>query len=257
MAPNKYPSLLFLVVMPSKKQTAIDISIVIPTLNEEKNIVKTLEALRDQDFEGTYELIIADGNSDDRTRELVAKLADKVIIEPRRSIAFERNAGAQHAKGKIIAFTDADSLAPRNWISSIYRIFQDDPELSLVYGPVSFSDTSKEEQWAATFFMPKFMRMMDMLGMHNPIGSNMAIRRDVYEKIGGFNTSYITCEDLDLGKRAIQHGKLKYVKHMHTLVSARRVKKWGYARYVGFHLLNGVRYHLTGKASRKYEDVRE
>ena len=243
--------------MPPKPQVPIDISVVVPTLNEEKNIVKTLEALRNQDFEGTYELIVADGDSDDRTRALAEKLADKVIIEKRRSIAFERNAGAQHAKGKIIVFTDADSVAPRNWLSSIQRIFQDDPHLSLVYGPVSFSDTSKEEQWVSTFFMPKFMRIMDLLNMHNPIGSNMAIRREVYEKIGGFNTEYVTCEDLDLGKRAIKHGKLKYVKYMHTLVSARRVKKWGYARYVGFHLFNGVRYHLTGKASRKYEDVRE
>lgn len=246
-----------MVYMPPKKQAEMDVSVVIPTLNEEKNIVKCLEALRNQEFEGNYELIVADGNSEDKTRELAEKLVDKVIIEKRRSIAFERNAGAQHARGKIIVFTDADSVAPRNWISSIHRIFQDDPGLSLVYGPVFFSDTSKEEQWVSSFFMPKFMKMMDVLSMHNPIGSNMAIRREVYEKIGGFDTQYVTCEDLDLGKRAIKHGKLKYVKHMHTLVSARRVKKWGYARYVGFHLFNGVRYHLTGKASRRYEDVRE
>ncbi|QQR92907.1 MAG: glycosyltransferase [Candidatus Iainarchaeum archaeon] len=242
--------------MPAKKSEEIGISVVVPTLNEEKNIGPCLQALREQDFEGGYEVIVADGNSEDKTREIAERLADKVIIEKRRSIAFERNAGAQHAKGKIIVFTDADSCAPKNWLSSVYRIFEDDKELSLVYGPVFFSDTSKEEQWISSFFMPKFMKIMDLLSMHNPIGSNMAIRREVYEKIGGFNTEYITCEDLDLGKRAIKHGKLKYVKHMHTLVSARRVKKWGYARYVGFHLFNGVRYHLTGNASRKYEDVR-
>ena len=243
--------------MPQQKKGEMDISIVVPTLNEEKNIEKCLQALREQDFEGNYEIIVSDGNSEDQTRELAEKIADKVIIEKRRSIACERNAGAQHAQGKIIVFTDADSQAPKNWISSIHRIFQDDPELSLVYGPVFFSDTSKEEQWVSSFFMPKFMHAMDFLRMHNPIGSNMAIRRNVYETIGGFDTSYITCEDLDLGKRASKHGKLKYVKQMHTLVSARRVKKWGYAKYVGFHLFNGVRYHLTGKASRKYEDVRE
>ncbi len=98
---------------------------------------------------------------------------------------------------------------------------------------------------------------MSLLRMHNPIGSNLAIRRDVFEKIGGFNTEYITCEDLDLGKRASQHGKLHYHARLKHYVSARRVRKWGYLKYVGFHLYNGVRYHFTGKASRKYEDVRE
>lgn len=240
--------------MPSKP---IDVSVVVCTLNEEKNIVKCLQALRSQEFDGTYEIILADGHSEDKTVELAKPFADKIVLEKKRSIAFERQAGAKVAQGKIIAFTDADSQAPKNWIASIHRIFQDDPHLSMAYGPVFFSDTSKEEQRISTFFMPKFMRMMDLLSMHNPIGSNIAITREVFEKIGGFNTEYITCEDLDLGKRAIKHGKLRYVKDLEQYVSARRVKKWGYGKYVGFHLINGFRYHLTGRAAKRYEEVRE
>ncbi len=241
--------------MPHSKE--VDVSIVIPTLNEEKNIVACLKALHAQEFTGTLEIIIADGNSEDKTVALAKPLADKIVIEKRRSIAFERQAGAAVARGKIVAFTDCDSLAPRDWVQKIHEAFERDPELSMIYGPVFYSDVSQQEQFLSTFFMPKFLRMMGIFGMHNPIGSNIAIRREVFEKIGGFNTEYITCEDLDLGKRAKTHGSMKYVKNLHQFVSARRVRKWGYLRYIGFHLFNGVRYHATGRASKKYEDVRE
>lgn len=235
---------------------SIDVSIVVCTLNEEKNIVPCLNALHDQDFAGKNEIILADGNSEDNTVKLAKPLVDKVVIEKKRSIAFERQAGANVARGKIIAFTDADSKAPRDWVRKIHETFEKNPTISMVYGPVFYSDVSENEQWLSTYFMPKFLHLMSILRMHNPIGSNLAIRREVFEKIGGFNTEYITCEDLDLGKRAGKHGALHYAKDLHHFVSARRVKKWGYLKYVGFHLYNGVRYHVTGKASRKYEDVR-
>jgi glycosyltransferase involved in cell wall biosynthesis len=241
------------------KKTAqtIDVSVVVCTLNEEKNIVNCLNALRAQKFSGTYEIIVADGPSTDRTRILAKPLADKVVTEEKKGIAFERQAGAKVAEGKIIAFTDCDSKTPEGWVQRIYDTFTNDSELSMIYGPVFYSDVSEQEQYLSTLFMPKFLRLMSILRMHNPIGSNIAIRREIFEKIEGFNTDYITCEDLDLGKRASKHGPLKYVKHLHQFVSARRVRKWGYLKYVGFHLYNGVRYHLTGNASKRYEDVRE
>ena len=235
----------------------VDISVVVCTLNEEANIVSCLKALRAQDFKGTYEIVLADGNSDDNTVNLAKPFVDKIVLEKRRSIAFERAAGAKAAKGEILAFTDADSKTPKDWIRKIWETFEKNPEVSLIYGPVFYSDATEQEQFLASFFMPKFLRIMHLLNMDNPIGSNIAVRREVYEKIGGFDTRYVTCEDLDLGKRAKAHGDLHYEKYLKQFVSARRVKKWGYAKYIGFHLFNGVRFHLTGRASQKYENVRE
>lgn len=243
--------------MPAKKkEKKIDVSIVIPTLNEEKNMAR-LKAAKKQEFKGTYEIIIADGYSEDDTVKIAKTFADKVVLEKRRSIAFERQAGAKVAEGKIIAFTDSDVEIPVDWVQKIHDAFEADPGLSMIYGPVFYWDVSKQEQALASIFMPKFMRLMSVLGMHNPVGSNIAIRREVFEKIGGFNTEFITCEDLDLGKRAKKHGPMHYVKNLHQFVSARRTRKWGYMRFIGFHLFNGIRYHVTGKASKKYEDIRE
>ncbi|MFH0970673.1 MAG: glycosyltransferase [Candidatus Diapherotrites archaeon] len=240
-----------------KRDDKIHISVVVPTLNEEKNVPGFISALRAQQFNGTYEIIVADGYSDDKTVELAKKLADVVVLEKRRTIACERQAGAEIAKGKIIAFMDSDARPPKSWLQKIWDTFEKNPSVSMIYGPVFYSDASEQEQYLSTLLMPKFLRVMSLIGMHNPIGSNIAIRREVFNEIGGFDTQYITCEDLDLGKRAKKRGSLHYEKYLHQFVSARRVRKWGYLRYIGFHLYNGVRYHLTGKASKKYEDVRE
>lgn len=242
-------------MVPGKE--TIDVSVVVCTLNEEKNIVKCLKALQNQKFSGKYEVILADGDSDDQTVKLAKPFVDKIVIEKKRSIAIERNAGAKVAKGKIIAFTDADSATPENWVQSLHDSFENDPKLSMIYGPVFYWDVSAHEQFLSSFFMPKFMYIMSILGMHNPVGSNIAIRREIFESEKGFNTDYITCEDLDLGKRATKHGPMRYVRNLHQFVSARRTRKWGYLRFVGFHLFNGIRYHITGKASQKYENVRE
>jgi glycosyltransferase involved in cell wall biosynthesis len=244
--------------MTSPKRTwKIDVSIVVCTLNEEKNVVNCMKALRAQEFSGKYEIILADGNSEDKTVKLAKPFVDKTVIEKRRSIAFERHAGAQVARGKIIAFTDCDSETPKDWVQKIFDTFEKNPDISMIYGPVFYSDVSKKEQALASFFMPRFLRIMNVLKMDNPVGSNIAIRKEVYDAIGGFDTKYVTCEDLDLGKRAKKHGDLHYDKHLHQFVSARKVRKWGYLKYIGFHLVNGIRYHITGKAAKKYEDVRE
>ncbi|MEK6902858.1 MAG: glycosyltransferase, partial [archaeon] len=104
-----------------KPHSPIDVSVVVCTLNEEKNIEACIAALRNQDFNGTYEIIVADGPSTDRTRMLAKKLADKVATETRTGIARERQAGAKIASGKIIAFTDCDSATPNEWVRRIHE----------------------------------------------------------------------------------------------------------------------------------------
>ena len=86
------------------------ISIIIPTLNEEKYIENTLKALKNQDYNGKYEIIVADGMSKDRTVKIAQKYADKVIKVKKPGISAGRNAGAGIAKGGIFLFIDADTI---------------------------------------------------------------------------------------------------------------------------------------------------
>ncbi|MBU1929911.1 glycosyltransferase [Candidatus Micrarchaeota archaeon] len=235
---------------------APDVSIVIPALNEEKRIKTTLEFLRKQQFEGTIEIILADGYSKDKTVEIAKSFVDKVVLEKVRRISVERQSGAKAATGKIIAFTDADSQAPNNWVQSIWNAFEKNPKASFVYGPVFVHDVPKWEMVLDKIAMKIMLQFFHWIGNFSPIGSNIALPKKVFNQIGGFDTSMVTCEDLELAKRAQKAGKLVYDSKVTMTVSARRIKEWGYSKYVWFHLTNGYKFHKTGRGRDHYEDVR-
>ena len=86
------------------------LSIVIPVLNEAAVIGGTLASLAPLRARG-HEVIVADGGSEDATRELAAPLADRVVIAP-RGRARQMNAGAAAAGGDALLFLHADTRLP-------------------------------------------------------------------------------------------------------------------------------------------------
>ncbi|MFY1645005.1 glycosyltransferase, partial [Methanoculleus bourgensis] len=112
------------------------ISVVVPTYNEEQNIERCLESLADQTVpRETYEVIVVDGNSKDRTRELAEPLADSVFIQKSKRVGGARNDGAMAASGEVVATTDADCILPRDWVERIGRNFAE-REIVQLYGTV-------------------------------------------------------------------------------------------------------------------------
>jgi rSAM/selenodomain-associated transferase 2 len=96
----------------------MNFSIIIPTLNEEKNIqccLSTLQALRN-----TCEIIVVDGGSIDHTRMLAAPLADKVIMSA-LGRARQMNNGAGEATGDVLIFLHADTRLPENALPLIQQ----------------------------------------------------------------------------------------------------------------------------------------
>ena len=104
------------------------ISIIIPTLNEEKIIEKTLKSLKE--LKGDYEIIVSDGKSTDRTVSISKMYADKVVVyegEARQTIAMGRNLGASVASGEYLLFLDADIAIPNPsfFFSKLLKEFND------------------------------------------------------------------------------------------------------------------------------------
>ncbi|MCL5427597.1 MAG: glycosyltransferase family 2 protein, partial [Candidatus Marsarchaeota archaeon] len=85
-----------------------EISVVVPAVNEERYIGYMFEGLSRQVFRN-FEVIVVDGNSTDKTRDIARANGAKVIIEKRRGIGRARNVGAMTARGRIIVFIDADT----------------------------------------------------------------------------------------------------------------------------------------------------
>ncbi|MEM4272606.1 MAG: glycosyltransferase [Candidatus Bilamarchaeaceae archaeon] len=232
-----------------------EISIVVPTLNEEKRLEDALESLRSQFTSKTYEIIVADGYSEDKTVEIAESLADKVVFEKKRTISAGRQAGARAAEGKVIVSAGADIYVGPHWLDSLTKPIFNKTHVASI-GPVVPSDGNLAEELFAHGFLKPTAHFLSKLGVHHAIADNMAIDADVFKRTGGFNPDLVTCEDLDLIARAKAHGKIAFVPEAHAYVSMRRVREWGYPKYLHFHTTNFLKYHFKGKPNEKYEPVR-
>lgn len=226
-----------------------------PTYNEEKCLDRCLRSLRAQEFPGTYELIIADGGSDDRTREIAKKYADKIVIEPIRTIAAGRQKGTRAARGKIIVYAGADVIMPQGWLVQITKPFKD-PAVAAVTGKPMAENPNLAEKLFCDFILHPLTLVMNALSLYYVYGDNFAIRKSVFDKIGGFNIHFATGEDTDIIKRANQHGKIAYNPEAYVFSSNRRWKKWGMFHYLFFHTTNFIDTHLFNRPHTEYEVIR-
>ena len=100
----------------------MSISIIIPTLNEERYIGRLLKYLKnDQSYQLVTEILVVDGRSDDRTRILASELGARVISSAVRHRAVQMNLGAAKATGTILYFLHADTFPPREFASRILQ----------------------------------------------------------------------------------------------------------------------------------------
>lgn len=109
-------------IMISNKPEKSDpvVSIVIPALNEEMAIMKTLAEIPFESLPPT-EILVVDGYSTDRTRELAEKMGAKIIMEKRKGYGRAIQTGVEHSKGNIIVWMDADYTYPATWIPEIIK----------------------------------------------------------------------------------------------------------------------------------------
>jgi glycosyltransferase involved in cell wall biosynthesis len=112
----------------------VDISVLVPVLNEERHIAETVAAMQAQRFDGTIELLFADGGSEDRTREILLELAAsdpriRVLDNPRRRTASGLNVCLREARGEFVARMDAHTFyADRYLAAGVERLSRGDTE---------------------------------------------------------------------------------------------------------------------------------
>lgn len=232
------------------------VSVIIPTLNEEKIIARAIDAIKAQEYGGEVEIIIADGVSGDRTVEIAKKMGARVAVEHTHTISAGRQAGADIATGEIFIYTDADALPQEGWIKNIAKAFED-KSVSAAYGWIVPHRGNPVEVFLLKYLALAAAYASNIIGMDYLAGSNMAIRASSFRKIGGMNIYISTGEDTDLIKRARKVGKVKFVPSAIVMYSLRRIRNWGYCKYLAFHTKNYFSTHLLGKPAKKYETIRE
>lgn len=175
-----------------------DISIVIPCRNERGTIEACLDAIAAQDYPGSrFEVLAVDGHSTDGSCEVLRARGLRILRDPGRGPAAARNVGVQHARGRIVAFTDADCVPRFDWLSRLVEPFADAPDVGAVAGAMRMPrDTllgRLEDNDARVHY-------------RGYITSNIAYRRDVLLQVGGFDETLLCAEDYDLAWRVLDAG---------------------------------------------------
>jgi glycosyltransferase involved in cell wall biosynthesis len=227
------------------------ISVIVPSFNEEKNIGTCLASLARQTLpRDQYEIIVVDGNSRDRTREIAAEYADLVFIQTSPRVGGARNDGALRARGEILATTDADCIIPPGWLEEIVRAFRS-PGVVQVYGPVDPIKNRLSLKVANTFAALGYCTRT----FYYTLGCNTAFRRDAFLAAGMYRISDAG-DDLEIALRMKTQGKIVFRRHMRVGFSMRRYEQFGTLKslyewlYITFHGGESGKYSYT---QRKYK----
>ena len=219
------------------------ISVIVPTLNEEKYIEACLKSVKNQDYP-RYEIIVSDSMSKDRTREISKKYARVIIAN--RGVSAGRNAGAKVAKGEILVFLDADTLLLPNTLTELANAF-DNKHIVGATCPI-FPSHYTLRNIVLYLSFNNFMYSTIKLNKPQVPGICCAYRKSAFRKVGGFDENIKTLEDFDLSLRIAKLGKVKFVESTAVITSHRRFEKWGSIKTVKEYLHNYSRFLLTGKS---------
>lgn len=240
------------------------ISIVIPTLQEEKVIGTTLSLLKTFDAI-SCEIIVSDGGSTDRTLEIAKPLADRVIEHgnaPRQTIAQGRNIGARSAWGEFLVFLDADCSVknPNEFFTAARERFTADPKLVALTAQLRVLPAN--ETFAdkivfgvmnlATRFRNNVLRKGDAPG-----GEFQMVRRAAFEAAGAYREDLVTCEDRDLFARLAKSGRVMTDPTLTVFHTGRRAHNVGWLKLIALFFANTISYRLRGKViSREWKPER-
>lgn len=223
------------------------ISVIIPTLNEEKYVVSTLRSLAEQTYKD-FELIVKDGLSTDNTVDIANEFADFVVSKKDRSIGDARNQGARYAKGDVLVFVDADTSLDKNALGLIAEDFNlyDIVLLLPRFGP-------KEEDLR---FLPQTRKQLSrfLIGFENYWrkyvdrfcgGMCMPVDSSTFKRIGGFDRRLRCSEDIEISYRLRKVGEVLDDYRVKAYFSIRRFILSGYVETLRNYGLNTLRMHLN------------
>ena len=178
--------------------TQKEISVIIPTLNEEKTISRCLEDIVDDPH---IEIIVSDGGSTDRTVEIAERYKDVKIISSPMGRGVKMNAGASYAHGEILLFLHADCILSTEAILNIRDIFENN---RIVGGAFKIKLLSDKLPYRLIETGINFRSRVFKL----PYGDQgLFVKRTVLMEMGGFKEMNV-CEDLDFICRLKRCGKI-------------------------------------------------
>lgn len=201
------------------------LSIVIPALNEEKALPELLKCLERQTLDKKdFEVIVADANSTDKTAEIAKSFGAKVVEGGTAAVG--RNNGAKIAKADILVFLDADVQFDDDFLERALEKFQKHKlDVAAAFLKVKLT-------FLISYFFnnmgDNFARFIRQFG-RNPVacGDFIMCKKEVLEKVQGFDEKMVFGEDNDFLQRAVRKKSKYRVMKISYSNSPRRIKKVG------------------------------
>ncbi len=198
----------------------MSVSVIIPTLNEERALAETLSRAREP---GVGEIIVVDGGSLDGTRAVAARLADSVLSAA-CGRALQMNAGAQRAAGDVLLFLHADTLPPAGFAAAV---------ITACGGPNVVGGRFDVELQPSTPLLRLTGELMNWRSRLSRIATGdqaIFVRREVFERLGGF-AEIPLMEDVDFSRRMKRAGGVACLRQRVT-TSARRWQQHGVVKTI-------------------------
>jgi len=201
----------------------VDISVIVPTYNDGRRLTKCVDALRNQDFRGTYEIIIVDNGSLKDPPKVEADRLVTLIHESTPGSYSARNTGILASGGKLLAFTDSDCIPERSWLSSAFEACTA-REISLWAGRIDIFFKDPRRPTSSELYERYFsFRQKTNVAQGWAVTANLFVRRSVFEQIGLFDAGSYSGGDAEFTRRAVRSGhRLVYLDEGVVLHPARR-----------------------------------
>lgn len=226
------------------------VSIIIPTLNEEAYLERVLRCLRCLE-PAPLEIIVSDGGSKDNTVNIALAYSVKVIKVEKAGRSLQMNEGASIAQGSILCFLHGDTLVPDDLVTVIEQTLSD-PQIA-AGGFISLMAGLRITRWSIsvhnylkTYYAPLLFRPYSFFfrGLRLLFGDQVIFCRQAdFARCGGFDRTLPIMEEGDLCVRLNRYGRIHLVNRV-VQSSDRRVAEWGVLKATAIYLYIGFLWGL-------------
>lgn len=234
-----------------------ELSVIIPTLNEEGFIEKLLQDIIDQHSD--CEIIVSDSGSTDKTESIVKnfslKHSDKnirFIQASRKGVSLARNNGATHARGKYLVFLDADTRIPKGFFKNIIAEMK---KRKLDAAGFKLKIDSRNIIDKSIFFIFNNWMLTPLQYTKQPccFGAGIVVKKAIHNKVHGFSEEFKYCEDIDYVRKISKTDKFRVAKSTNIIFSARRFEDEGRLKVLKKYFITTMWYMFNSKNIKKLQ----
>jgi len=207
------------------------LSIIIPTLNEEKFLPFLLDSIRKQNFKRKYEIIVADANSKDETVRIAKSYGCKIVKggPPAKG----RNQGVKVAKGDLFLFLDADVILPGEFLKNVLLEFEK-KDLDIATFILCPQSPKRTKKLLFNIFYNWPILIFEKILSH--ASQAILVKKDIFQRLGGFDEEIKFAEDHSFVRKAKKIGNFGILRSIKIFSSLRRLERDGwiltYLKYV-------------------------